>query len=85
MSDTGTSKAFVKNFTTTAAAKEENTPLSLEIALPGHRSRGHGDIVNADICAEPLKMPQLQVEADSAVGPLRSSHLDGSPGTDVAF
>lgn len=61
MSDTGTSKACVDIFPTTAADKEENTPLSLKIALPGHQSRGQSDIVNANICAEPLQMPQLQV------------------------
>lgn len=84
MSDTGTSKACVEIFTT-AADKEENTPLSLKIALPGHRSRGQSDIVNANICAEPLQMPRLQIWADSTVVLWGASILDGSPGTDVAY
>lgn len=44
--------------------KEENTLLSLKIDLPGYWSKGQGDIVNTNICAEPCstKCPNPKFE-----------------------
>lgn len=70
-----TSKACADIFTTTAADKEENTPLSFKIALPGRRGGGQGDIVDANICAR--TSANVPASSLSTVGrrPLRSSHF----------
>lgn len=56
--------------------KEENTPLSLKIDLPGYWCKGQSDIVNANICAEPCstKCPNPSYSRLYR-HPLRSSHF----------